>query len=111
MGEAIVLHAKVYSFAHRYLAEDLEQYAIAQMKDFFEPFLKHYDIKQMDVKTAFAHGSIDTRVHVEQPSHFNDDSAKVCLLNKALYGLKQAPQIWCLTLGDYLASLNFRISR
>lgn len=111
MGEAIVLHAKVYPFAHRYLAEDLEQYAIAQMKDLFEPFLKHYDIEQMDVKTAFVHGSIDTRVHVKQPSHFNDDSAKVCLLNKAPYGLKQTPQIWYLTLGDYPASFNFRISR
>lgn len=32
-GEAIILHAKVYSFAHRYLAEDLEQYTIAQIKN------------------------------------------------------------------------------
>lgn len=52
---------------------------------------REYDIEQMDVKPDFLHGSIDDRVYVEQPSPFNDDSAKVCLLSKALYGLKQAP--------------------
>ena len=72
---------------------------------------REYDIEQMDVKTAFLHGSIDDRVYVEQPSPFNDDSAKVCLLSKALYGLKQAPQIWYLDLGEYLASFNFHTSR
>ena len=41
-GDAIVLHAKVYSFAYHYLVMDLQQYARLQMKDCFSPFLKQY---------------------------------------------------------------------
>ncbi|KAL2702064.1 hypothetical protein AAEP93_006362 [Penicillium crustosum] len=41
-GEDIVLHAKVYPFAHRSLAEDLEQCAVVRMKYCFQPFLKEY---------------------------------------------------------------------
>ncbi|KAI2726259.1 hypothetical protein CBS147332_3146 [Penicillium roqueforti] len=41
-GDAIVLHAKVYSFAQRYLVMDLQDYARVLMKDAFGPFLKEY---------------------------------------------------------------------
>ncbi|KAJ5959512.1 uncharacterized protein N7479_006662 [Penicillium vulpinum] len=41
-GDAIVLHAKVYSFAHHYLVDDLQSFALMQMKDCFEPCLKEY---------------------------------------------------------------------
>ncbi|KAJ6188512.1 hypothetical protein N7519_003420 [Penicillium mononematosum] len=41
-GDAIVLHAKVYLFAHRYLVDALQQYALAQMKNCFGPFLEEY---------------------------------------------------------------------
>ncbi|KAJ5383742.1 hypothetical protein N7517_001653 [Penicillium concentricum] len=43
-GNAIVLHAKVYSFALRYLVNGLQQYALAEMEDCFEPFLSEYCI-------------------------------------------------------------------
>ncbi|KAJ6128816.1 hypothetical protein N7471_010033 [Penicillium samsonianum] len=43
MGDAMVLHAKVYSFAHRYLVRDLQHYALVQMKGCFGPFLKEYN--------------------------------------------------------------------
>ncbi|KAJ5189390.1 hypothetical protein N7491_005723 [Penicillium cf. griseofulvum] len=39
-GDAIVLHAKVYSFGHQYLMEDLKSFAVTQMNGCFEPCLK-----------------------------------------------------------------------
>eukprot|EP00253_Pinus_taeda_P014452 PITA_14452 len=52
-----------------------------------------WNLHQMDVKTAFLHGSIKEEVYVEQPKGFEvqDRQTHVCRLKKALYGLKQAP--------------------
>ena len=52
-----------------------------------------WNLHQMDVKTAFLHGSIKEEVYVEQPEGFEiyDRKSHVCRLRKALYGLKQAP--------------------
>nr|GFB05077.1 hypothetical protein [Tanacetum cinerariifolium] len=49
---------------------------------------------QMDVKTAFLHGSLKEDVYVCQPEGFidADHSRHVYKLKKALYGLKQAPR-------------------
>ena len=52
-----------------------------------------WEIEQMDVKTAFLYGPIDTEVFVELPTGFTKDGT-VCRLRKALYGLKQALRIW-----------------
>ena len=52
-------------------------------------------IEQMDVKTAFLYGDIDTEIYVEQPKGIKAirESHKVYKLNKALYGLKQSPHV------------------
>lgn len=56
----------------------------------------HYDweLKQMDVTTAFLHGDLDKDIYMHQPEGFIDKSKPdhVCLLKKALYGLKQSPR-------------------
>eukprot|EP00253_Pinus_taeda_P001650 PITA_01650 len=56
-----------------------------------------WNLHQMDVKTAFLHGSIKEEVYVEQPKGFKvqDRQTHICRVKKALYGLKQAPRAWC----------------
>ena len=67
------------------------------------------EIEQMDVKTAFLYGDIDTEIYVEQPEGMGaiGESHKVCKLNKALYGLKQSPHVWYFTLTTYLKTFGF----
>nr|GEX04371.1 retrovirus-related Pol polyprotein from transposon TNT 1-94 [Tanacetum cinerariifolium] len=57
---------------------------------------KLFKVFQMDVKTAFLHGSLKEDVYVCQPEGFIDADhlSHVYKLKKALYGLKQAPRAW-----------------
>nr|GEX96603.1 copia protein [Tanacetum cinerariifolium] len=57
---------------------------------------KSFTVSQMDVKTAFLHGSMKEDVYVCQPEGFidADHPGHVFKLKKALYGLKQAPRAW-----------------
>nr|GEV74156.1 retrovirus-related Pol polyprotein from transposon TNT 1-94 [Tanacetum cinerariifolium] len=57
---------------------------------------KSFTVFQMDVKTAFLHGSLKEDVYVCQPEGFIDanHSSHVYKLKKALYGLKQSPRAW-----------------
>ncbi|GKB26042.1 retrovirus-related pol polyprotein from transposon TNT 1-94 [Tanacetum coccineum] len=55
---------------------------------------KLFTVFQMDVKTAFFHGTLKEDVYVCQPKGFfdADHPSHVYKLKKALYGLKQAPK-------------------
>ena len=52
-------------------------------------------IYQMDVKSVFLNGEVDTELYVEQSEMFKEKDRKlwVCKLKKGLYGLKQAPRL------------------
>eukprot|EP00253_Pinus_taeda_P002330 PITA_02330 len=71
--------------------------------------LQGWNLHQMDVKTAFLHGSIKEEVYVEQLEGFeiHDRESHVCRLKKALYGLKQAPRAWYERIDSYLMKLGF----
>ncbi|GJV02094.1 retrovirus-related pol polyprotein from transposon TNT 1-94 [Tanacetum coccineum] len=57
---------------------------------------KSFIVFQIDVKTAFLHGTLKEDVYVCQPEGFIDvdHPSHVYKLNKTLYGLKQAPRAW-----------------
>ena len=64
-----------------------------------------WDIKQIDVKTAFLYNYVKEDIWVEQPYGFGK-SRKVCKLNRALYGLKQSPRVWYDTITAFLKELG-----
>nr|GEZ00281.1 hypothetical protein [Tanacetum cinerariifolium] len=70
---------------------------------------KSFTVFQMDVKTAFLHGSLKEEVYVCQPEGFIDADhlSHVYKLKKALYGLKQAPRAWYDELLKFLLQNHF----
>nr|GEX98248.1 retrovirus-related Pol polyprotein from transposon TNT 1-94 [Tanacetum cinerariifolium] len=70
---------------------------------------KSFTVFQMNVKTAFLHGSLKEDVYVCQPEGFidADHPSHVYKLKKALYGLKQAPRAWYDELLMFLLQNNF----
>nr|GEW68625.1 hypothetical protein [Tanacetum cinerariifolium] len=70
---------------------------------------KSFTVFQMDVKTAFLHGSLKEDVYVCQPEGFidADHPSHVYELKKALYGLKQAPRAWYDELSTFLLQNHF----
>nr|GEZ91218.1 hypothetical protein [Tanacetum cinerariifolium] len=67
------------------------------------------EVYQMDVKTAFLHGSLKEDVYVCQLEGFinADHPSHVYNLKKALYGLKQAPRAWYDELSTFLLQNRF----
>ncbi|KAL2251745.1 UNVERIFIED_CONTAM: Retrovirus-related Pol polyprotein from transposon TNT 1-94 [Sesamum indicum] len=108
-------------FKARLVAKGFTQY-----NEIFSPVVKyttvriilaltaHYnwELKQMDVKTAFLHGDLDENIYMCQPAGFVDESKPdfVCLLKKSLYGLKQSPRQWNKKFDSFMHSLNFNRS-
>nr|GEY56507.1 retrovirus-related Pol polyprotein from transposon TNT 1-94 [Tanacetum cinerariifolium] len=70
---------------------------------------KLFTVFQMDVKTAFLHGTLKEVVYVCQPEGFIDADlpSHVYKLKKALYGLKQAPRAWYNELSTFLLQNHF----
>nr|GFA76552.1 retrovirus-related Pol polyprotein from transposon TNT 1-94 [Tanacetum cinerariifolium] len=70
---------------------------------------KGFTMYQMDLKTAFLHGSLKEDVYVCQPEGFidADHPSHVYKLKKALYGLKQAARAWYDELSTFLLQNRF----
>ncbi|GJR07748.1 retrovirus-related pol polyprotein from transposon TNT 1-94, partial [Tanacetum coccineum] len=73
---------------------------------------KSFIVFQMDVKTAFLHGTLKEDVYVCQPEGFidADHPSYVYKLKKAIYGLKQAPWTWYTQLFGDLMKSRFEMS-
>ncbi|GKD32152.1 retrovirus-related pol polyprotein from transposon TNT 1-94 [Tanacetum coccineum] len=70
---------------------------------------KSFTVFQMDVKTAFLHGTLKEDMYVCQHEGFidADHPSHVYKLKKALYGLKQAPRAWYDELSKFLLHNHF----
>nr|GEZ11598.1 retrovirus-related Pol polyprotein from transposon TNT 1-94 [Tanacetum cinerariifolium] len=70
---------------------------------------KSFTVFQMDVKTAFLHGSLKEDVYVCQPEGFInvDHPSHIYKIKKDLYGLKQAPRAWYDELSKFLLQNHF----
>lgn len=67
-----------------------------------------YELKQMDVVTAFLNAKIKETVYMKQPEGFEiGERDMVCKLNKTLYGTKQAPHEWNEALNGFIVSMGF----
>jgi hypothetical protein len=59
---------------------------------------KRYELKHLDIQTAFLNAECDDEVYMKQPQGFevigDDGEALVCYLMKTIYGLKQSPNKW-----------------
>ena len=67
------------------------------------------EVHQMDVKTAFLIGSIDSDIYMSQPEGFIDpDRPIMCKLNESIYSLKQSAHCWNTTLDEFLTSTGYR---
>ncbi|GKD57793.1 retrovirus-related pol polyprotein from transposon TNT 1-94 [Tanacetum coccineum] len=72
---------------------------------------KSFIVFQMDVKSAFLHGTLKEDVYVYQPKGFIDDDhpSHVYKLKKELYGLKQVPRVY---VNDIIfGSTNLRLNQ
>lgn len=68
---------------------------------------KDMHIHQMDVKTAFLNGTLDSEVYMNLPEDMYEENL-VCKLNKSIYGLKESPRQWNKVFNDHILSLGFK---
>nr|GEZ85963.1 retrovirus-related Pol polyprotein from transposon TNT 1-94 [Tanacetum cinerariifolium] len=70
---------------------------------------KSFTVFQMDVKTAFLHGSLKKDVYICQPEGYidADHSSHVYKLKKTLYRLKQEPRAWYDELSKFILQNHF----
>jgi len=73
--------------------------------------IKSYEIKHLDVQTAFLNATLKEEVYMKQPQNYevesNNGKELVCKLNKSIYGLKQASNEWNKEVSKTIESLGF----
>jgi hypothetical protein len=65
-----------------------------------------YELKHMDVKTAFLNATMKEEVYIQLPPGC-PDAGTICRLKKTLYGLKQAPREWNEDFNNTITSMGY----
>ena len=67
------------------------------------------EVDQLDVKTAYLNGRIDSEVYMSQPDGFVDPQRPdaVCRIQRSLYGLKQSGRCWNAAFNEFLLSRGY----
>ena len=65
-----------------------------------------WEIRQIDVKTAYLYGDLDEEIFMEPPEGLRIPKGCVLLLQKAIYGLKQAGRQWFAKLKEVLTKFG-----
>jgi len=83
-------------------------------------FKEKWEIKQLDIPTAFLNAELETETFIKIPQgvisdkvisdQVKSDGVQVLKLNKSLYGLKSAPKLWNKKLDNFLVKQNLKRS-
>lgn len=68
---------------------------------------KDYEWCQLDVKSAFLNGVLDSPEYMLAPEGLEVEKGSFCKLRKTLYGLKEAPKCWYTKLNSFLTEIGF----
>ncbi|KAG5893279.1 hypothetical protein JTB14_002682 [Gonioctena quinquepunctata] len=71
---------------------------------------KDYNIRQLDIPTAFLNGTLESEVFIYAPSGVKT-KLPILKLNRAFYGLKESPKVWNDTFNDFATKNKFERSR
>jgi hypothetical protein len=113
---------QIEKFKARLCVRGFEQEKGVDYDEIFSPVMRHnslrvllalaavhdYEIKQMDVKTAFLHGELEEDVYIYAPEGAGYPDGAILKLDKSLYGLKQAPRVFNDALNDHLERIGFK---
>ena len=107
---------QIIKFKARLCVRGFEQELGIDFEEVFAPVMRHnslrtllamaaahdYEIKQMDVTTAFLNGELEEDVYIYAPEGTGFEPGTVLKLDRALYGLKQAPRVFNTTLNKHV---------
>lgn len=69
---------------------------------------KDWEIRQIDVKTAYLNGNLDEEIFMGPPKGYTVPKGHVLRLKKALYGLKQAGRQWYRRLREAVSKFDLK---